>query len=424
MGSVTTTEKNGCHKLLDEANAIGLEVRAEGDLLRFKGADTLEKRRLRDELARSKPAVMRILKGEPDPPDECELPLAEGAVTFRPVLIDVSQVETKQVSWLWQNRIAIGKLNLISGDPGIGKSLLTMNITAIVSHGLAWPDDADCAPCGGVVILSAEDDVEDTIRPRLEATQADLTQIRVLKAIETKDKTGTVERCVDLSRDIPHLETAVNSTQDCRLVIVDPITAYLGDKRMNDGGDIRSLMAELARFAADHDVAVLAVSHLRKGDGTAMYRTMGSLAFVAAVRTAWVVGRDRNDSSLVVFAEQKNNLAPHQPSLGYRIQPTPQGPVVQWEPGTVEASADELLNSKHDGSDSSALDEAVQWLTEEIADGPVPSKEVRSRAERDGIAKRTLDRAKQQLSVKSTRVGERWMWLIEEPTSPTSPTFP
>jgi RecA-family ATPase len=160
-------------------------------------------------------------------------------------------------------------------------------MAARVSTGAPWPDTPlELQPVGGVVLLSAEDDPADTIRPRLDAHGADVTRIVLLQSIDRPDGTN---RAVDLAVDGPALEAAIDTVPNCRLVVVDPISAYLGGVDSHSNSDVRGMLAQLAELAARRRVAVVAVTHLRKGDGPAMYRAMGSLAFVAAARAAWAI---------------------------------------------------------------------------------------------------------------------------------------
>jgi len=208
---------------------------------------------------------------------------SQGDTATQPEVIRLADVSPEQVEWLWPGRIAVGKLTVLAGNPGLGKSLATLDIAARVSVGKCWPDNRwEQQPIGGVVLLSAEDDLGDTIRPRLDAHGADVTRIVALKSIKGADGAGDYNRLFDLSRDLEHLRAAIGTVENCRLIVVDPISAYLGKTDSHKNSDVRGVLSPLADLAAETRVAILAVSHLRKGEGAAIYRTMGSLAFVAA----------------------------------------------------------------------------------------------------------------------------------------------
>ena len=186
-----------------------------------------------------------------------------------------------------------GKVTMLAGHPGLGKSQLALAIVSIVTTGGRFPVNGARAECGSAVILSAEDDAEDTIRPRLDAVGADLARCRVVGAVHDRDDTGRDHmRGFSVVDDMPRLATALAEIGDAILVIVDPITAYLGATDSHRNAEVRSALTPLTHLAVEHRVAVLAISHLRKSlEGEAL-RVSGSLAFVAAARAAYVVTRD------------------------------------------------------------------------------------------------------------------------------------
>ena len=341
-----------------------------------------------------------------------------------PVITCMADVVAEPVKWLWPNRIAIGKLTILSGDPGLGKSFITLDLAARVSRGTCWPDCTSSSNVvGGVVLLSAEDDLADTIRPRLDAAGADVNRISALTAVRRIDP-GSRRICEDgfnLAVDLQALEQAILKVDNCRLVVVDPITAYLGKADSYKNSEMRALLAPLSELASRHGVAVVAVSHLRKGDGPAMYRTMGSMAFVAAARAAYAVTKDKDDPSGVrrLVLPIKNNLGNDQTGLAYSLDSTfslNRQPVVRWEPEPVEISADEALRPRvqERDEDSGELGEAQRWLLDILGGGPVAAKLVMERARKDGISKRTLDRAKKLANVIAAKGGFKvgWTWCL------------
>ena len=167
-----------------------------------------------------------------------------------PVLISLADVEPTEVQWLWKNRIALGKLTLLVGDPGEGKSFLSLDITSRVTTGAKWPDGSGHAPLGGVVLLGAEDDLADTVRPRLDAACADVSRVVALQAVKSRDEQGDYARGLSLDRDLDVVEQAIVATPDCKLLIVDPISAYMGDADSHKNADVRSVLAPLAELRA------------------------------------------------------------------------------------------------------------------------------------------------------------------------------
>ena len=342
-----------------------------------------------------------------------------------PVLTCLADVKPEPVRWLWPRRIALGKLTLLVGDPGLGKSFITLDMAARISRGTFWPDCPDVAnPVGGVVLLSAEDDLADTIRPRLDAAGADVRRIMALEAVRVADVEGTTERQIpfDLAADLDALEDAIRQTNGCRLVVLDPITAYLGRTDSHKNAEVRGLLAPLSDLARRYGVAVVAVTHLRKGDGPAMYRAMGSLAFVAAARAAFAVCRDRDDLTgrRRFVLPIKNNIGNDETGLAYRLEARWSAnamPVVQWEAEPVEVSVDDVLAfqpSKNPGPDPTERDEAAEWLQDALTEGPQPSKELLARAKKDGISEGTLKRAKRELGVRASKDGWEggWTWRL------------
>jgi putative DNA primase/helicase len=237
-----------------------------------------------------------------DPQDE--------ALGPRPVTVCLANVQPEPLHWLWPGRIPLGKLTLIAGDPGLGKSFVTLDVAARVSSGTPWPDlpDEETAS-GSVILLSAEDDLADTIRPRLDAAGADAARVVALKGVLLPESAGVTH--FSLAMDIPQLEEVILQVEDVRLVVIDPVTAYLGRADGHKNAEIRGLLAPLAELASAHRVSVVCVTHLNKAAGTkALYRAMGSLAFAAAARAVWLVTRDKDDPARRLMLPAKMNLAP------------------------------------------------------------------------------------------------------------------
>lgn len=354
---------------------------------------------------------------------------ANGSGLSGPVLVNMADVVAKLVRWLWPSRFAIGKLTLIAGDPGLGKSFLTLDMAARVSKGDGWPDSpASTAAPGGVVLLSAEDDLEDTIKPRLIAAKADVSRIKALVAVKHFDlEAGGERQCpFNLDNDLAVLEQAIQDVPDCRLVIIDPISAYLGRTDSHKNAAIRGLLAPLSELAARHGVALVAVTHLRKGEGPAMYRTMGSLGFVAAARAVYAVTKDKGDRTggRRFLLPVKNNVGNDRDGLAYSLDDTfsTNGqPVVKWEAEPVSISADEALcpDNGRAETETPELNEAKAWLQNALADGPLAAKDIFAQARQDGIAKRTLDRAKKALGVVAAKEGFSGGWIWRLPGMPT-----
>lgn len=329
----------------------------------------------------------------------------------------MADVQPEAISWLWPGRIALGKITLIAGDPGLGKSLLTATMSAIVSKGLAWPLDDTLSPIGSVVLLSAEDEPGDTIRPRLDAAEADSKRIHVLQFIKDVDVKGApTQRMFSLKRDIAVLETLLSKRPECRLLVIDPISAYLEGADSHNNTDVRGLLAPLAKLAADHSIAVVLVQHLNKNSGSsAMYRSMGSVAFIAAARAAYIVTKDHQNPERRLVMPVKNNLAKDNTGLAYSVITAENGaPLIVWESEPVTITADEALAPSDSNDEKTDGDWATEVLKDILLDGPMQVVDVNSEAKSAGISQKSLRRAKEKLGIKSKKGGFKggWVWSL------------
>ncbi|GLP83565.1 AAA family ATPase [Mycobacterium antarcticum] len=317
-------------------------------------------------------------------------------------LTRLSDVEPERVSWLWPGRIPLGKLVTLDGDPGLGKSTLALEIAACVTraHG-KWPDGMYCEHPGDVILLSAEDGLADTTRPRADAAQADVTRIHALEGLSTVEQNGEVVLRPPTLGDVVALEDAIVQT-GARLLVVDVLMAYLptGADSHKDQ-DIRRVLTRLAAVADRTGCTVLLLRHLNKAKGgDPMYRGGGSIGIVGAARSGMLVAPDPDDPERRVLASVKSNLGPAPDSLTYRLVGVGDHGVarVQWE-GSTTHTAHTLLAEPHD-EDAGAATEAEQWLHDYLTEqGAAPSKSVKAAAAKVGIAERTLKRASNSLRV-------------------------
>lgn len=325
------------------------------------------------------------------------------------ITTQLSTIDPEPIRWLWPNRIARGKLTMVAGDPKLGKSLITADLTARITAALAWPDNAGIAPRGNVIFASAEDDPSDTIRPRIEAAGGDVSRVFIIGTVTDLDKEGMpYERGFNLRNDAHRLETEIERIGDIAAVIVDPVTAYLGGTDSHKNAEVRELLSPLSRLAAAHNVAVIAVSHLNKGSGTnALYRVSGSLAFTAAARTCWLVAKDQNDEQRRLMLPSGSNIAPDIGGLAYRIATTDtevgEVPVLEWEPDPVDVDATDALTP--DSEEKTERQEAAEWLRELILEGRMKSQDVQKAAKVAGWSWRTVQRARKIAGVETKREG-------------------
>lgn len=334
-----------------------------------------------------------------------------------PLLLRMADVEARPVNWLWDNRIPAGRITLLVGMPGAGKSFLTTDMAARISTGTPWPDGSEC-PMGSAILISAEDDPHDTVRPRLDAHEADASRVYLLSAIRRRNDDGRESDMTFTLADVDILEQALQQVSDCRLVVVDPVGSYLGGRTdAHRDNEVRSVLAPIAKLAEQYSPAVLVVAHRRKSAGTvADDMALGSRAFTGIARAVWHLSQDPENKGRRLLLPGKCNLAASQPGLAFSIIGEP-GAVV-WESAPVDMTADEALQREQGESKrSSALEEAEAWLRDYLAAGPKLGVEAKAAAKLAGIAPRTLERAKTALKVLPGPVGFGGPWVWRLPTT-------
>ncbi len=335
-------------------------------------------------------------------------PATPGTSRPAPVLLCMANVVSQPVRWLWPGRLAHGKLSIIAGDPGLGKSTITIDIAARGSAGRAWPDGAAASAPLSVLMLSAEDAPDDTIRPRLDACGADVRRVTLLTGVTVGDE----ERGFHLA-DVGALERAITETQ-AGLVVIDPLTAYLGGTDSHRDADVRGLLAPLAALAERTGVAVVCVMHLSKAAGRqAVYRTNGSIAFTAAARLVLAVAADPENEGRRILATVKSNIAIEAPALAYRLADGR----VDWEDGPVSGvDVNALLNPApvSSGGDQTATEQVITELLDDADLWPLDAKRAIEIGRQHGIAERTMRWAAKRLGVRIAKVGfgaaGRWLW--------------
>lgn len=341
-----------------------------------------------------------------------------------------ADIKSVPIDWLWKDRIAFGKLTMFVGDPNLGKSLITCDCATRVSKGFPFPLDNCNPPIGDVIFLSAEDDLADTIKPRLEAMEADCTRIHTIRAIQEENAEGELIECIfSLKRDIVALEELLINFSNCRLIIIDPISAYLDGTDSNKNSDIRGLLAPLTKLAEKFKVAIILISHLNKNSGeNALYRTTGSLAFIATVRTAHIVIKDKNNPERILFMPLKNNISKVKTGLAYSIITAENGaPIIAWGDEPITITVDEALTLPESKEKRTATDEAVDFLRDLLADGSIKANEVIEQGKQVGINERVLRQACKKLNIKPKKIGFKpayWVWGFSEDTQDAEDTYP
>ena len=331
-------------------------------------------------------------------------------------LVCVADVPAEPVRWLWPGRIPLGKLTVLDGDPGVGKSTLTLSIAAKVTTGAPFPDRARPEPAD-VILLSAEDEIADTIRPRLEAAGADLARAFVLPDVGEE---GKPSRPPELPLDLGRLEAMVKD-RAAALVVIDPLMAFLsGAIDAHRDQDVRRALASMAYTAARTGAAVLIVRHINKSGGSnPLYRGGGSIGIVGAARSGLLAAPDPDDDGRRILAVTKSNLAAMPEALAYRLVEEERYGVarVVWDGATAHKAADLLRTpARDDGWEAPAREEGEAFLRELLANGPVPARQVKAEARQASIAERTLDRARQAIGARTRRdgfgPGSRYVWEL------------
>lgn len=321
----------------------------------------------------------------------------------------LADVEPQRVDWLWPGRLPAGKLVVLDGDPSVGKSTLALDLAARVTTGRPMPgEDLATVPPSGVVLMAAEDGLADTIRPRLDAAGADCAHVHHLDAVPEVDEDGSVrDRPPSIPRDVDALELLVTDTGSV-LVVVDVLMAYLaGTTNSYRDQDVRGALAPLAAIAERIGATIVVLRHLRKqSGGQALYAGGGSIGIIGAARAALLAAVDPDDDRgcARVLAATKSNLGPPPPALGYQlVTDDDRGCArVQWT-GVTAHTADALVAAPSTTEERTALDEATEWLGSMLDKGARARSELTRAARAEGIADRTLARARERLSVVVTR---------------------
>src|SRR6266851_907986 len=339
-------------------------------------------------------------------------------------LTRMSTVQPKPVRWVWPGYMAAGKFSLIDGDPGNLKSTVGLTIGARVTRGLPMPGEKEalCGPAR-IIVVSAEDDAADTIRPRLEAAGADLEMVELL-TIRRGDDKGLLPV---LSEHMQEIEAALVES-DAKFLLLDPMAAMLGSKiDMWKDQDVRRVLGPLKVVLERTDAASLGVRHLNKAHAgkSALYAGGGSIGLAGAARSVLCVARNPQNPVQRVLALLKSNHAEvHDvPSLAFHCEVVRVGEVdtirLVWD-GPSAYSADELLAAQVPESqeERSKLDEAKSVVLQALAAGPMLSTELEKQAKAAGVSPASLERARQKLGVRAIRTQDRgqWCWMASLPT--------
>ena len=349
------------------------------------------------------------------------VPLAPDALSS----VCAAEVKMKPIQWLWPERFAIGKLGIIAGLPDVGKGQILASIAAAITTGGHWPCNEGSAPKGRVVLLSGEDDLEDTVVPRLAAAGADLTRVRIAGMV-VRNSDNKKKRMFSLITDLEKLEQTILEVGDVRVILIDPITAYMGVKQIDSFriNDVRAVLAPVVEMAARLGISIISVMHFNKktDETNALLRISDSLAYGATARHVYAAIDDA-ENKRKLFVKAKNNLARYdQQSLAYHLTCKFVGPdlniigaYIEWEPQPVTVTATEAMQAATSSAAPKALSSAIEFLEKFLADGPRYRDDVTDAAEASMITDHTLRRAKDQLQIISEKEkvpNGRWQWRL------------
>ena len=322
-------------------------------------------------------------------------------------LINMEQVEVEKIDWLLYPFIPFGKVTIVQGDPGEGKTTMVLQIIAKLTKGEAVLPSGSDEPAleektmdlepVNVIYQTAEDGLGDTIKPRLLSAGADCSRVMV---IDDNDQALTMMDA--------RLEEAIIKT-NARLVVLDPIQGFLGAAvDMHRANEIRPLMKRVAVLAEKYHCAIILIGHMNKNsNGKSSYRGLGSIDFQAAARSVLIVGRIKDEPEIRVVCHVKSSLAPEGKSIAFRLD---KDTGFEWI-GEYDISADDLLSGDNRGQ---KIHEAKEFLKEILVSGSVAQTKVAEEAERRGIKKKTLWNAKKELEIESVKIGNQWFWMLPE----------
>lgn len=336
---------------------------------------------------------------------------------WRAELTPASTIKPVAIRWLWPGWVARGKLTVLAGAGGSGKTTLAIGLIGTVTNCGRWPDGEICSEPGNALIWSSEDDPADTLVPRLMAAGADLGRVHI---IEGRVNSAGEREPFDPAADFDLLRDAVEQIGGASLLLLDPVVNVVkGD--MHRANEVRRSLQSVVDFAEAHQCAVLGISHFSKGSGASSPadRVIGSQAFGALARAVLVAAK-QEDSDVRVLARAKSNIADDQGGVGYVIEPCTVGDGIEttrvlWG-DRIEGSAREILAEVESAGDEqrSEHEDAEHFLLDLLAGGPVPVKQVKADANGAGYAWRTIERAKKSLGVDAVKVGmkEGWVWQL------------
>jgi hypothetical protein len=331
-----------------------------------------------------------------------------------PVLITLADVPASEITWLWPQWIPRGALTILDGDPGLGKSTVTLDLAARITNG--WKMPPAWGPCEGVksesvLLLNAEDDSGNTIRPRLEAAGADLHRIQLFERVTS----NSTSRPPIVPFDLERIRETIKAF-GVALIIIDPFLAYLDSGiDAHKDQDVRHCLHILKEIAAKTGAAILLVRHLNKlGHNTAIYRGGGSIGITGAARSALIIGRDPNDPQIRVLCSTKSNLGPAPRAITYHLESIGSVARVAWG-AESDLTANDILSHPSTQEKQTAGDRAAIAIVELLANGPLESTTLDDALASQGYSQRAIKEGRKKAQVHAFRESFSGKWKVRRP---------
>ena len=331
-----------------------------------------------------------------------------------------ADITAKPVEWDWPERIPRAKLTIFSGDPDLGKSTVACDVVARYTKKIEWPDGAkNTTEPGDVLMMIAEDDPEDTVKPRLMAAGADLDRVHLVRCVRITQGAKKSERMIALDTDLTLLETELKANAKIKLVVIDPITNYFGKANMNRDQELRAVLVPIKELADRVNVTFIGVGHFNKRtDVTALQRVGGAVAMSGVARAVWMFMKNPEIEGEYLMLLGKGNLTKKRTGLRYRITEkivtltdsvTTGVPSIDWQRGDATVSADDTIAVMHEPG-GHKMAQAKRFLIDCLANGDKPSDEIMAEGERKGLKRTTLFAAKKALEIEAYKNGSAWWW--------------
>ena len=362
------------------------------------------------------PEIMRSLGTVKNQSKGVATPIRSSGGDYEPDLARMDEVSPSRVNWAWKDRLAYGRLSLLVGPPGCGKSYLVLDMASRITTGRDWPDGSPCEQ-GDVILMTNEDDASDTIRPRLDALGAAVERVFHFRGMKKKDDaTGEMLESSVMLANTDVIEKALIEHPNCKMLLVDPIGSFLGGKvDAHRDNEVRGALTPIVKLAEKYNVLLFVTCHTRKSVlGSADEQTLGSTGFVGLARAVFHLFEDHENRGRRILLPGKNNLA-NPSGLAFRIKGDPA--VLEWDDNPVELSADEYLQQQRAARHKrkpSKLDEACDWLKEFIGEKELLASDVKEKGELAGHSSRTIERASKRLGVvrRTADFGGKHFWSL------------